>query len=63
MVRRRTRGSSRVTAMLKHHDMLQKVAPLCKGGGRRSKNMARMIMLEMKEFTDFEQQFIDENPE
>jgi len=43
--------------------MLQKVAPLCKGGGRSAKNLARMVMNGKKEFTDFEQLFIDENPE
>jgi len=63
MVRRRTRGNSRAALMAKHHDMLQKVAPLCKGGGRSAKNLARMVMNGKKEFTDFEQQFIDENPE
>jgi len=50
-------------ALMKRHNMMQKVANLSKGGGRSAKNIARMIMLEKKEFTDFEQQFIDENPQ
>jgi len=49
--------------MVKHRGLLQKVAPLCKGGGRSVKNMARMIILEKKEFNDFEQQLLEENQE
>jgi len=60
---RRQRVNRLTPALLERHNLMKKVAPLCKGGGRSVKNMARMIMNGKKEFTDFEQQFIDENPE
>ena len=60
---RRQRVNRLTPALLVRHNLMKKVAPLCKGGGRSAKNMARMIMNGKKEFTDFELQFIDENPQ
>jgi len=60
---RRQRVNRLTPAIFERHNLMKKVVPLCKGGGRSVKNMARMIILEKKEFSDFEQQFIDENPE
>jgi len=50
-------------ALMKRHNMMQKVANLSKGGGRSTKNLARMILNGKKEFTDLERRIMEENPE
>ena len=63
MGRRRARGDSRAIALMERHNLRKKVTALSNRGGRSIKNMARMIMLEKKEFSEFERQIMEENPE